>query len=107
MGSRGTRRAPLPGKGHREPRFDRVIEAITAGTEATSHVQLAMNAPGRWTPDGERDVQVLALVQIRLCEVLREDLSGVYGVQANASLMRDDARPGALPQPGRRATILR
>jgi zinc protease len=49
-----------------------------------------MSAPARWSLDGERDASILSRVlQIRLREVMREDMGGVYGVQVGASLSRE------------------
>jgi hypothetical protein len=61
-----------------------------AGSEAKSHVELNMAAHQRWTLDGERDARILSMaLQIRLREVLREDLGGVYGVRVGARLVRE------------------
>jgi len=61
-----------------------------AGSEPRSRVQLEMSAPARWSLDGERDAQILSRVlQIRLREVMREDMGGVYGVSVNAFLTRE------------------
>jgi zinc protease len=44
-------------------------------------VQLVFHDEDAWTKDGERDVGILASVlEIRLREILREDMGGVYGV---------------------------
>jgi zinc protease len=68
----------------------RVTKAIVAGSEAKSLVQMGMSATSRWTKDGQRDAQILSMVlQIRLREILREDMGGVYGVRVSASLMRE------------------
>jgi zinc protease len=49
-----------------------------------------MSAPAPWSLDADRDAQILSRVlQIRLREVLREDMAGVYGVAVNAWLSRE------------------
>jgi len=68
----------------------RIAKTVTAGAEAKSRVELTMNAPMRWTLDGERDARILSMVlRIRLREVLREDMGAVYGVSAYAALARE------------------
>jgi zinc protease len=68
----------------------RIAKTVTAGAEAKSRVELEMSAPLRWTLDGSRDAEILSMVlQIRLREVLREDLGGVYGVRASAFVTRE------------------
>ncbi len=67
-----------------------VIRTVEAGSEPKSLVALTMQAPDRWTRDGERDARILSMVLgIKLREVLREDMSGVYGVQVAAGLVRE------------------
>jgi zinc protease len=62
---------------------------VAGGTEPKSYVFYARNAPQKWTKDTARDLQVLQmLLSIRLREVLREDLSGVYGVDVWTDLSR-------------------
>jgi zinc protease len=68
----------------------RITKTVVAGSEPRSRVQLAMSAPTKWSVDAERDASILSRVlQIRLREVMREDMGGVYGVQVNASLSRE------------------
>jgi zinc protease len=68
----------------------RVTKTVVAGSEPRSRVQLEMSAPARWSLDAERDAQILSRVlQIRLREVMREDMGGVYGVSVNAFLSRE------------------
>jgi len=68
----------------------RVTRQITAGTEPKSLVQLSMSGPAPWTLDGARDARILSMVlQIRLREVLREDLGGVYSARVSAFLTRE------------------
>ncbi|HEX7843595.1 MAG TPA: insulinase family protein, partial [Kofleriaceae bacterium] len=68
----------------------RITKTVVAGAEPKSRVELAMSAPERWTPDGERDAEILSMVlQIRLREVLREDMGGVYSVRVSALVTRE------------------
>jgi zinc protease len=68
----------------------RITRTVVAGSEPRSRVRLEMSAPARWSLDGERDASILSRVlQIRLREVMREDMGGVYGVQVGASLSRE------------------
>jgi zinc protease len=67
-----------------------VKKDIVAGTEPKSFVSLTMNAPDKWSRDATRDAKILSMVlRIRLREVLREDMGGVYGVQVGASVSRE------------------
>jgi zinc protease len=90
--------ASLPSKGRKERWKDvgvkypakKVIKTIAAGSEPKSYVSLSMGAPAKWTRDAERDARVLSMVlRIRLREVLREDMGGVYGVGVGAWLSRE------------------
>ncbi|HET9991804.1 MAG TPA: insulinase family protein [Kofleriaceae bacterium] len=67
-----------------------IEKTIVAGTEPKSFVSLTSVAPDAWSLDGERDAEVLTKVlEIRLREVLREDMGGVYGVTVNAALAKE------------------
>jgi zinc protease len=67
-----------------------ITRTVVAGSEPRSRVTLAMSAPAPWSLDAERDAHILSRVlQIRLREVMREDMGGVYGVSVNASLSRE------------------
>jgi zinc protease len=88
----------LPAKGRKEKWKNiaikyptaKVTKTITAGTEPKSFVSLTMNAPAKWSRDTERDAKILSMVlRIRLREVLREDMGGVYGVQVGAYTNRE------------------
>lgn len=88
----------LPSKGRKETWKDlgvkfppgKVTRTFTLGSEPKSFVYLAMNAPDTWTRDGARDAEILSMVlEIKLREVLREDMGGVYGVQIWSSLGRE------------------
>jgi zinc protease len=90
--------ASLPAKGRKEKWKDinvkfptkTITKTITAGTEPKSFVSLTMNNPDKWTLDSERDAKILSMIlRIRLREVLREDMGGVYGVQAYAWTSRE------------------
>jgi zinc protease len=62
---------------------------LTGGTEPKSFVYLARHATQKWTKETERDLRLLQmLLSIRLREVLREDMSGVYGVQVWTQVTR-------------------
>jgi zinc protease len=66
------------------------MKTFEAGTEPKSMVMIAMSAPDKWTRDSERDARILSMVlRIRLREVLREDMGGVYGVSVGAGLDRE------------------
>ncbi len=67
----------------------KVTKTVKRGTEPKSFVSVIMSAPDKWSRDLSRDAQILSMVmRIRLREVLREDLGGVYGVQISSSLSR-------------------
>ncbi len=54
-----------------------------------ARVQILMHGDEAWSRDKERDMFILSsIAAIRLREVLREDLGGVYGVGANGHLSR-------------------
>ena len=99
--------ASLPGKGRKEPWKDTgvrhpkgvVEKVVRAGTEPKAAVSITFHGDDRWSRDGERDVAILAAVlRIRLREILREDMSGVYGVGAWGQVARK-------PRPERSFTI--
>jgi zinc protease len=88
----------LPSKGRHEKWKDLNVKFPTGklektfvhGTEPKSYVELEMQSPEKWTLDGQRDARLLAKVlSIRLREVLREDMGGVYGVQVWAGISRE------------------
>jgi len=57
--------------------------------EPKSQVRLFWSGPAEWSREGQQDIASLAAaLQIRLREVLREDLGGVYGVGVSGSLTR-------------------
>jgi len=90
--------ASLPSKGRKEKWKDvnvknpttKIVKTITAGTEPKAFVSLTMTAPDKWTRDRQRDARVLSMaLRIRMREVLREDMGGVYGVSVGASISRE------------------
>jgi zinc protease len=67
-----------------------ITRTIRAGTEPKSHVLIDVTGRDTWSLDAERDAEILSKVlDIRLREVLREDMGGVYGVGVSASLIRE------------------
>ncbi|MBA3460811.1 MAG: insulinase family protein [Deltaproteobacteria bacterium] len=88
----------LPSKGRKQKWKDigvkfpakKLTTTVNLGSEPKSFFDLSMNAPDKWSLDGARDANILSMVlRIRLREVLREDMGGVYGVQIWASLQRE------------------
>ncbi len=88
----------LPSKGRNEKWKDvgvkvpagKVEKIFEAGTEPKAMVMIRMSAPDKWTLDLQRDARILSRVLgIRLREVLREDMGGVYGVSTGAWLARE------------------
>ncbi len=68
----------------------KLTKQILQGSEPKSYVSMTFGAPDRWTREASHDARVLSMVlQIRLREVLREDMGGVYGVRASVSLSRE------------------
>lgn len=68
----------------------KIEKTVHAGSEPKSRVRMTMSAPDAWSLDGERDARILSMVlHIRLREVLREDMGGVYGVAVWASIVRE------------------
>jgi len=89
--------ASLPGGGRVESEQDRgvriapgqVTRTWNLGTEDKAAVQLWLHGDAAWTRDDERDLRILAdVLSIRLREVLREDMGGVYGVSVSPSYER-------------------
>ncbi len=63
--------------------------AVRKGQDPKSFVSLEFHGNVRWTPELELDLDILAeVLDIRLREVLREDMSGVYSVFSNGSIQR-------------------
>jgi zinc protease len=89
--------ASLPAKGRVEKEKDIgarraggvVKKSWALGQEPKARVTMLFHADEPWTRDKERDMYVLSRVlSIRLREVLREDLGGVYGVGAGGGIAR-------------------
>ena len=89
--------ASLPAKGRKERERDAglrfakgvVKKKVALEKEAKSQVTLIFHGDETWSKDKERDAFILAeVLNIRLREQLRENLSGVYSVGANGNLMR-------------------
>lgn len=84
----------LPAQGQRElwrdlgvePPAGVVVQEVYKGLEPKSLTQLVFTGPLAWERQKLYDLHALAAVlEIRLREVLREDLGGTYGVSVNAS----------------------
>jgi zinc protease len=68
----------------------KVEKTVVAGEAPRSRVLLSFGAPAAFSLDADRDARVLeGLLQIRLREVLREGLGGVYAVSVAAKLARE------------------
>ena len=89
--------ASLPGKGRKDAWKDvgvrrptGVVEKVVhAGTEPKAQVSITFHGDETWSKDAQRDVAILgAVLRIRLREILREDMSGVYGVGAYGGVSR-------------------
>jgi zinc protease len=89
--------ASLPSKGRKETwrdvgaAFPPGVKTKTflAGREPKSFVELYFHGSERWSRENENDMRALVeVLRIRLREVLREDMGGVYGVQLSGSNAR-------------------
>lgn len=89
--------ASLPSKGRKEREKDIGIRRVggvvkkswALGQEPKARVSITFHGDEAWTRDKDRDMYVLSRVlSIRLREVMREDLGGVYGVGAGGGLAR-------------------
>lgn len=87
----------LPAKGRREKEKDLGIRRIggvvkktwNLGSEPKARVSISFMGDESWSRDKDRDMFILSsALSIRLREILREDLGGVYGVGAGGSLSR-------------------
>jgi zinc protease len=68
-------------------------KVVTKGTEPKSSVSLAFHGDAAWSRDAENDLRMLGeVLRIRLREVLREDMGGVYHVGAGGGLSRRPKR---------------
>jgi zinc protease len=89
--------ASLPAKGRKEKEKDvgvRLVGGVvkkswTLGQEPKARVQVMFHGDEVWSRDKDRDVGILnQVLGIRLREILREDMGGVYGVGASGLLSR-------------------
>ncbi len=89
--------ASLPGKGRKEKEKDVGIRRIggvvkkswSLGQEPKARVSIMFHGAEPWTRDKDRDMYVLSRVlSVRLREVMREDMGGVYGVGAGGGISR-------------------
>src|SRR5207248_1430718 len=88
----------LPGTAKREKEIDSGFRRVPGLVKQTfklgqdqdkAHVQIVLHGDEPWTRDKERDMSILSQVlEFRLFEVLREDMSGVYGVGASGHITR-------------------
>jgi zinc protease len=59
----------------------KTVKKVEKGIEPKAQVFLTFHGDQKWTRDDDRDIGILAeILGIRLREVLREDMGGVYGV---------------------------
>ncbi|MCA9706381.1 MAG: insulinase family protein [Myxococcales bacterium] len=71
-----------PPKGIKEVRVEK-------GQDPKSFVMLSFHGKAKWSPQTEDDLDMLSeVMSIRLREILREDMSGVYGVFSNGEIER-------------------
>jgi zinc protease len=89
--------ASLPSTGRKEKEKDIGIKhpkgvtkkVVTRGQEPKSQVVLVFHGDQKWTREAALDVRTLGdVLNIRLREVLREDMGGVYGVGVWGGLSR-------------------
>jgi zinc protease len=64
-------------------------KAIAAGTEPKARVSITFHGTETWSRDTDNDIRMLgSVLRMRLRELLREDMSGVYGVSVGGSIAR-------------------
>jgi zinc protease len=89
--------ASLPAAGRKDKEKDiglkrpkKVVKkTVERGREPKSVVSLIFHGPQKWSRDDDRDVRILAeVLRIRLREILREEMGGVYGVQVGGGVTR-------------------
>ncbi|WP_456427503.1 M16 family metallopeptidase [Rhodocaloribacter sp.] len=67
-----------------------VEKAVYKGKEPKSRVQIVLTGEAPWSNENRRLLRVVTdVLSLRLREVLREDLGGVYGVGVNGSLSKE------------------
>ncbi len=72
-------------------------KTIMKGTEPKSSVSLTFHGPEKWTRDAENDIKMLQeVLSMRLREILREDMGGVYGVRVSGAISRRPKQEFAL-----------
>ena len=89
--------ASLPSKGRKEKWKDVGVKQpkgikkvrVNKGQDPKSFVMLSFHGKAKWSPEAEDDMDMLSeALSIRLREILREDMSGVYGVFSNGGISR-------------------
>ena len=89
--------ASLPAKGRKEKEKDLGIKRVTGvvkkqwtlGSEDKATVSIQFHGAQPWTRDNDRDMFIVSqVVSMRLREILREDMGGVYGVGAGGYISR-------------------
>jgi zinc protease len=71
----------------------KATKTVAAGSEPKSRVEMTFSADDRWTLDAERDATILSMaLRIRLRDVLREDMGGVYGVHVGGGISREPSQ---------------
>jgi zinc protease len=87
----------LPTKGRKETWRDVNVswpngvatKTITKGSEPKASVMLTFHGAEKWSRDAENDMRMLTeVLGMRLREILREDMGGVYGVGVSGNLRR-------------------
>jgi zinc protease len=87
----------LPSRGRKEAWRDVHVtwptgartKTVVKGHEPKSLVTLAFHGKQPWSRDADADMRALRdILRLRLREVLREDMGGVYGVQVNGAIAR-------------------
>jgi zinc protease len=87
----------LPTKGRKEtwrdPKVSRPsgvqTKTVVKGTEPKSQVTLTFHGAEKWTRETDNDMRMLnEVLGMRLREVLREDMGGVYGVRVSGNISR-------------------
>ncbi len=62
---------------------------VTKGQDPKSFVMIRFHGPAKWSPEAEDDLEMLSeVLDIRLREVLREEMGGVYGAFSFGDISR-------------------
>lgn len=62
---------------------------VRRGLEPKSYVQMVLSGEAAWSPEAEHAMEsLIACLRIRLRQVVREELSGTYGVRIGGGLQR-------------------